>query len=186
MENKTDKFADEQDLLDAYVKGDFTAEECVESLVPEEVRSHYGEFCSQRNLQKSEASAASFLNWWYGEDSDREPTEEELLDEENPSSETTPSESADTFKDWDGLKVTQLSTSDNAANVIMWRWKNPLQTDKQECATATNVPIAEVEKWWNAVDWINGYVGGHFHPQNMTKKELKYFLIDACTKSIEA
>ena len=38
-------------------------------------------------------------------------------------------------------------------------------------------------------DWINGYVGGHFHPTNpreMNKKELKSFLIEACRKTLEA
>lgn len=186
MENKTDKFADEQDLLDAYVNGDFTAEECVESLVPEEVRSHYGEFCSQRNLQRNEASARLFLDWWYSEDSDREPIEEEMLDEEKASSDVSLQESANVFDKWDTLKTSQLATSENAADVTLWRWKNPMVTNKQECANATSVPMEEVEKWWNVVDWINGYVGGHFHPQQMSKKELRHFLLDACTKSIEA
>lgn len=66
--------------------------------------------------------------------------------------------------------------------------ENPAITDKQKCASEIGVPIADVEKWWCTPDWINGYVGGHFHPTNlrgMNKKELKSFLIEACRKLLK-
>ena len=156
MEKTIDKFADEQEMLDAYINGEYTAKEIVSVFLPDDVKEQYNIYCSERNLQDTEETAAAFLGWWYEEDI---------------------------------TKLTELSSSENARDVTLWRWKNPAITDKQKCASELDVPIAEVEKWWCTPDWINGYVGGHFHPTNpreMNKKELKSFLIEACRKTLEA
>lgn len=191
MEKTIDKFADEQEMLDAYINGEYTAKEIVSVFLPDDVKEQYYIYCSERNLQDTEETAAAFLGWWYEEDSDREPTAEEMLDNEEMSEEVISNGYQDVFSEWnkDITKLTELSSSENARDVTLWRWKKPAITDKQKCASELDVPIAEVEKWWCTPDWINGYVGGHFHPTNpreMNKKELKSFLIEACRKTLEA
>lgn len=191
MEKTIDKFADEQEMLDAYINGEYTAKEIVSVFLPDDVKEQYNVYCSEKNLQDTEETAAAFLGWWYEEDSDREPTAEEMLDEKKESEDDALHGFQDIFSEWnkDVTKLTELSSSENARVVTLWRWKNPAITDKQKCASELGVPIADVEKWWCTPDWINGYVGGHFHPTNlrdMNKKELKSFLIEACRKTLEA
>ena len=191
MEKTIDKFADEQEMLDAYINGEYTAKEIVSVFLPDDVKEQYNIYCSERNLQDTEETAAAFLGWWYEEDSDREPTAEEMLDNEEMSEEVISNGYQDVFSEWnkDITKLTELSSSETARDVTLWRWKKPTITDKQKCASELGVPIADVEKWWCTPDWINGYVGGHFHPTNpreMNKKELKSFLIEACRKTLEA
>ena len=157
----------------------------------DDVKEQYNIYCSEKNLQDTEETAAAFLAWWYEEDSNREPTAEEMLDDEEMSEEVISNGYQDVFSEWnkDITKLTELSSSENARDVTLWRWKNPTITDKQKCASELGAPIADVEKWWCTPDWINGYVGGHFHPTNlrdMNKKELKSFLIEACRKTLEA
>lgn len=191
MEKAIDKFTDEQEMLDAYINGEYTAKEIVSVFLPDDVKEQYNIYCSEKKLQDTEETAAAFLGWWYEEDSDREPTAEELLDDEEMSEEVISNGYQDVFSEWnkDITKLTELSSSENARDVTLWRWKKPVITDKQKCASELDVPISEVEKWWSTPDWINGYVGGHFHPANpreMNKKELKSFLIEACRKTLEA
>ena len=191
MEKTIDKFADEQEMLDAYINGEYTAKEIVSVFLPDDVKEQYNIYCSEKNLQDTEETAAAFLGWWYEEDSDREPTAEELLDDEEMSEEVISNGYQDVFSEWnkDITKIAELSSSENARDVTLWRWKTPAITDKQKCASELDVPIAEVEKWWCTPDWINGYVGGHFHPTNirgLNKKELKSFLIEASRKTLEA
>ena len=191
MEKTIDKFADEQEMLDAYINGEYTAKEIVSVFLPDDVKEQYKIYCSDKNLQDTEETAAAFLGWWYEEDSDRVPTAEEMLDNEEMSEEVISNGYQDVFSEWnkDITKLTELSSSESARDVTLWRWKKPAITNKQKCALELDVPIAEVEKWWCTPDWINGYVGGHFHPTNpreMNKKELKSFLIEACRKTLEA
>lgn len=191
MEKTIDKFADEQEMLDAYINGEYTAKEIVSVFLPDDVKEQYNIYCSEKKLQDTEETAAAFLGWWYEEDSDRVPTAEEMLDNEEMSEEVISNGYQDVFSEWnkDITKLTELSSSESARDVTLWRWKNPAITNKQKCALELDVPIAEVEKWWCTPDWINGYVGGHFHPTNpreMNKKELKSFLIEACRKTLEA
>lgn len=191
MEKTIDKFADEQEMLDAYINGEYTAKEIVSVFLPDDVKEQYKIYCSEKNLQDTEETAAAFLGWWYEEDSDREPTAAEMLDDEEKSEEVISNGYQDIFSEWnkDITKLTELSSSETARDVTLWRWKKPTIIDKQKCASELGVPIADVEKWWCTPDWINGYVGGHFHPINlrdMNKKELKSFLIEACRKTLEA
>ena len=191
MEKTIDKFSDEQEMLDAYINGEYTAKEIVSVFLPDDVKEQYNIYCSEKKLQDTEETAAAFLGWWYEEDSDRVPTAEEMLDNEEMSEEVISNGYQDVFSEWnkDITKLTELSSSESARDVTLWRWKKPAITNKQKCALELDVPIAEVEKWWCTPDWINGYVGGHFHPTNpreMNKKELKSFLIEACRKTLEA
>ncbi len=190
MEKTTDKFADEQDILDVYINGEYPAKKIISDLVPDEVKKRYNEYCSERNRQDTEDTAAAFLDWWYSEENDSEPSDDELLDEEEIPDDASQGYQA-IFSEWNKEHTTlsELSTSESACDVTLWRWENPTETNKQKCALETDVPITDVEKWWNTPDWINGYVGGHFNPtapKKMDKKKLEAFLIDACRRTLEA
>lgn len=187
MEKEVDRFSDEQEILDAYINGDFTAKDIISGLLSNEVKERYQEYCSEHNLQDTEEAAAAFMDWWYSEDNDREPTSDEIMEDDSIDEAIVPS-APDIFSEWnkDSNKILELSTSENARDITLWRWEHPTETDKQKCAKEIDVPIVDVEMWWNTPDWINGYVGGHFHPQEMGKKELKSFLFNACTETIGA
>ena len=128
MEKTIDKFADEQEMLDAYINGEYTAKEIVSVFLPDDVKEQYNIYCSEKKLQDTEETAAAFLGWWYEEDSDREPTDEELLDDEEISEEVTSNGYQDIFSEWnkDITKLTELSSSESARDVTLWRWKNLL------------------------------------------------------------
>lgn len=128
MEKIIDKFADEQEMLDAYINGEYTAKEIVSVFLPDDVKEQYNIYCSEKNLQDTEETAAAFLAWWYEEDSDREPTAEEMLDDEEMSEEVISNGYQDVFSEWnkDITKLTELSSSENARDVTLWRWKNLL------------------------------------------------------------
>lgn len=148
MEKTIDKFADEQEMLDAYINGEYTAKEIVSVFLPDDVKEQYNIYCSEKNLQDTEETAAAFLGWWYEEDSDREPTAAEMLDDEEKSEEVISNGYQDVFSEWnkDITKIAELSSSESARDVTLWRWKNPAITDKQKCASEIGVPIADVEK----------------------------------------
>ena len=190
MEKEVDKFDDEQEILETYTSGQYQAKEII-GLLSDEVKERYKEYCSEHNQQDSEDAAVAFIDWWYAEDSDREPTSDELLEEEDTTKEGSSEKNSNVFSEWnkDAERINELSISGSARNILLWRWKNPAETDKQKCAKEINVSIEDVEKWWNIPDWVNGYVGGHFHPnipQEMNKKELRSFLFNACTEAIGA
>jgi len=190
MEKVVDKFSDEQKILDSYINGVFSAKDIISELLSDEVKERYKEYCSEHNLQDTEEGAAAFMDWWYSEDNDREPTSDELLDDET-TEDSSPGKISDVFSEWnkDAKRINELSISESARNILLWRWKNPAETNKQKCAKEINVSIEDVEKWWNTPDWVNGYIGGHFHPnipQEMNKKKLKSFLFNACTETMGA
>lgn len=125
MEKTIDKFADEQEMLDAYINGEYTAKEIVSVFLPDDVKEQYNIYCSERNLQDTEETAAAFLGWWYEEDSDREPTAEEMLDNGEMSEEVISNGYQDVFSEWnkDITKIAELSSSESARDVTLWRWK---------------------------------------------------------------
>lgn len=51
MEKTIDKFADEQEMLDAYINGEYTAKEIVSVFLPDDVKEQYNIYCSEKNLQ---------------------------------------------------------------------------------------------------------------------------------------
>ena len=61
MEKTIDKFADEQEMLDAYINGEYTAKEIVSVFLPDDVKEQYNIYCSEKNLQDTEETAAAFL-----------------------------------------------------------------------------------------------------------------------------
>lgn len=187
MDDTIVTFADEEEMLSVYMNDSSQAEEIVKSLAPQYIQEEYKTYCLRHNQHEDNGSAVAFLEWWFDEDNDRQPMEDELLDEPIVSSSQSTDERS-IFNEWnnDEMILLQLPTSDHAAMTTLWRWENPMSKDKEKCSLETDIPIDEIEKWWNAVDWINGYVGGHFHPNNMTKAKLKAFLLEACNKVTES
>lgn len=178
-----DKFEDEQDLLNAYVNGEIAPLETVTIFAPDDVKIQYKVYCKLNNLVEDDKSASVFLDWWYDEDSNTEPLEDEWMDDDSKP-QLAPSADSKAFVKWDALKLSELSTSNSAAEVCLWRWKNPTK-GKAECIAEKSIASSDVEEWWETTDWIDTYVGGHFHPiAGMKKTELKSFLMSACSHDV--
>lgn len=47
MEKTIDKFADEQEMLDAYINGEYTAKEIVSVFLPDDVKEQYNTLIPQ-------------------------------------------------------------------------------------------------------------------------------------------
>ena len=50
MEKTIDKFTDEQEMLDAYINGEYTAKEIVSVFLPDDVKEQYHIYFSEKNL----------------------------------------------------------------------------------------------------------------------------------------
>lgn len=51
MEKTIDKFADEQEMLDAYINGEYTAKEIVSVFLPDDVKEQYNIYCSEKTAR---------------------------------------------------------------------------------------------------------------------------------------
>lgn len=181
-----DRLTDVEDMLVEYVNGNVTAQELIMEIASPEMMEQYESFRVSHGLKKGNEAAAQFITWWF-EENGEEPDGEDYTLNGNAVSAFEKVDPKRIYEEWseDGLRISQLSTSDNAAAITLWRWANPMDDDKQKCALETDIGLSEVGKWWNTIDWLNGYVGGHWHPRNMNKSELKDFIFEACNKAIE-
>ncbi len=179
-----DKFEDEQELLNAYVDGEIAPLKIVTIFAPDDVKIQFKVYCKLNNVVEDDKSASAFLDWWYDENSNTEPLEDEWMDDDSKTN-SAPLDNPEAFVKWDALKLSELSTSNSAVEVCLWRWKNPTK-GKAECVSELKIAASEVDEWWEITDWIDNYVGGHFHPiTGMKNKELKSFIMDACYKENE-
>lgn len=48
MEKTIEKFTDEQEMLDAYINGEYTAKEIVSVFLPDDVKEQYNIYCSEK------------------------------------------------------------------------------------------------------------------------------------------
>lgn len=61
MEKTIDKFADEQEMLDAYINGEYTAKEIVSVFLPDDVKEQYNIYCSEKNCKIQKKPQQLFL-----------------------------------------------------------------------------------------------------------------------------
>lgn len=156
-----DMFLLEQNFLSDYVNGNISID-YVNNKMPEHIKESFNSFCSIHNIPEDLQSIDEFVRNKYNIDNDSDETDSvEFLDYSLQPEDNIPN----VFEEWnkDLVKISQLSSSDNAVAVSKWRWKNPQDHDMQKCSLDTDVPFVEVEKWWNTVDWIDSYCEGHFH-----------------------
>lgn len=176
-----DLFLLEQNFLADYVNG-YISDGYINDKMPEHIKEEFHSFCSLHNLPKDSQSIESFVNLKYNTDNDFDGEDSlEVIDINLEANNNL----SDVFEEWnrDLLKISQLSSSDNAVAVSKWRWQNPQNDDMQNCSNDTHIPLVEVKKWWNTVDWIDSYCGGHFHL--CTNDEyINTFISEACSNII--
>lgn len=176
-----------EDRLALYTNGEITAQELVTEQASSDMLEQYKSFLTLHGLNEGNAAAEKFIEWWFGEYGDSDLTNDGFSNKNEKDSSLQTTNSKNIYNEWNrnGLLLSQLSTSDNAATVTLWRWRKPDDEDKEKCALETDIDLQEIEKWWNTIDWLNEYVGGHFHPLNLNKAELKDFIFEACNEVIE-
>lgn len=141
----------------------------------------YRNYCSRRNLEDTEETARQFLDWW--QDEERETEEEDMMDiKELPPFE---GDGVDTKALGSWLKdysIRQgLTYSKEPAIVCDWRYRNPMSSDKNQCASDTKLSLQVVEKWWLVPDFIN-----HIANKRMTFSgensidQISNFLFEKC------
>ncbi len=61
MEKTIDQFYDEQEMLDAYINGEYTAKEIVSVFLPDDVKEQYNIYCSEKISKIQKKIRSSFL-----------------------------------------------------------------------------------------------------------------------------
>ena len=125
----------------------------------QEMLDAYNSYLQDHGLEDSEESASRYLD----EDDSVAMLE---MEEENEMEEETPAisqSSIEVYENWkQDVEMTNSLLADNttAAKIALWRYKNPTSEDKHLCAEETDTDDATVEKWWLAIDFICGSIGG--------------------------
>lgn len=124
-----------------------------------EMLDAYNNYLQDNGLEDCEESASKYLD----EDDCVAMLE---MEEENEMEEETPAisqNSIEIYENWkQDVEMTNSLLADNtaAAKIALWRYKNPTSEDKHLCAEETATDDATVEKWWLAIDFICGSIGG--------------------------
>ena len=146
-------------LLIYYQDGEINASQLIEH-ASEEIYSEY----------------IDFLDWWM--DEDREIEDEDIVpeneEEETDEEETQMQEFAKWDEDRDLLE--ELSLSEEATKVAVWRYRHPMSNDKLLCATETGLISMTVEKWWQVPDFINHRKGYKFAPSDLSEDGVRLVL----------
>ena len=124
-----------------------------------EMLDAYNSYLQDNALEDSEESASRYLD----EDDSVAMLE---MEEENEMEEETPAisqSSIEVYEKWkQDVEMTNSLLADNttAAKIALWRYNNPTSDNKHLCAVETETDDAIVEKWWLAIDFICGSIGG--------------------------
>ena len=126
----------------------------------QEMLDAYNSYLQDNALEDSEESASRYL------DEDDSVAMLEMEEENEMEEEATPAisqSSIEVYENWkQDVEMTNSLLADNttAAKIALWRYKNPTSDDKHLCAEETETDDATVEKWWLAIDFICGSIGG--------------------------
>ncbi|MDD5862602.1 MAG: hypothetical protein PUD15_08650 [Prevotella sp.] len=130
----------------------------------DDLRDGYLEWCADNGLDsQKEESAEQYLEEIINAEEDdlsSMPTVE--FPDEEPTSKDPRGSAMVLYDHWNLYqtdKVREMSHSREAAVVTCWRYKNPMSTDKEQCAMDTALDKAIVEKWWDVADYIYGANG---------------------------
>lgn len=125
-----------------------------------EMLDAYNSYLQDHGLEDSEESASRYL------DEDDSVAMLEMEEENEMEEEATPAisqSSIEVYENWkQDVEMTNSLLADNttAAKIALWRYKNPTSEDKHLCVEETATDDATVEKWWLAIDFICGSIGG--------------------------
>lgn len=146
----------------------------------QEMLDAYNSYLQDNGLEDSEESAVKYLD----EDDCVAMLE---MEEENEMEEAeTPAISLSTidlYEKWkQDVEITNSLLADNttAAKIALWRYNNPTSDDRHLCAVETETDDATVEKWWLAIDFICGSIGGtSFRLASPTLQNMKTLISNA-------
>lgn len=160
-------------LLVYYQDSAITARQLIEH-ASEDMLEEYNAYLAKRNLDDTEEEAEKFLDWWM--DEERATEEEDLLDEQEEDEIQSP-ETNYPWEDDENLRR-ELVFGPASHKVCLWRYKNPMDLELENCAKDTELPVPEVRKWWNIPDYINFKKGYRFVPTDQFDEEtLKNLLL---------
>lgn len=162
-------------LLIYYQDGEINASQLIEH-ASEEIYSEYIAYLDKRGLDITEDSAMDFLDWWM--DEDREIEDEDILPEDEEEETDEGETQAQEFAKWDEDRdfLEELSLSEEATKVTVWRYRHPMSSDKLLCATETGLISMTVEKWWQVPDFINHRKGYRFAPSDLSEEGVRFVL----------
>ena len=126
----------------------------------QEMLDAYNSYLQDNALENSEESASRYL------DEDDSVAMLEMEEENAMEEKATPAisqSSIEVYEKWkQDVEMTNSLLADNttAAKIALWRYNNPTSDNKHLCAVETETDDAIVEKWWLAIDFICGSLGG--------------------------
>ena len=160
-------FIGEESINELYFSHQITDQQYVKHH-SQEMLDAYNSYLQANGLEDSVESAAKYLD----EDDSvaiLEMEEENEMEKENEmEEEATPAifqSSIEVYEKWkQDVEITNSLLADNttAAKIALWRYNNPTSDDRHLCAEETETDDATVEKWWLAIDFICGSIGGTF------------------------
>lgn len=187
----------EESRLNDYYNHRITADAFIKEATSE-IQHQYALFCEDNGLQEDNIEAAKdFIDWWYYDMEEDEPVIDIKEESATPGQENNDDSSAissnldssiDLFNAWNKNieLISKLSNSNEAAEIICWRKANPMEQDQEKCSKETGISMEYVSKWWRAVDWLDGYIGGsHFHLVSWDKNSVKKILGEACLELMD-
>lgn len=149
-------FIDEDRLDELFLDKKISCADYVKHHSPEMLEA-YRAYLRDNDLYDNETSASRFL------DAENISMAQELEENELQAVETDNIESVAVYEEWqkDKEKLDALvMEAEIAAKVTLWRYQNPVSSEKQLCASNIGEDIDKVEKWWQTIDFINGSLGG--------------------------
>lgn len=166
-------YYEEHELLSWYEQGDISALQYIEHHSPG-MGDRFKKWCHQHASMEDEAAAMDFLDEYNGL----------FLDSEELSTEKSNSIDNEMFENWrkDTQLLNDLCSSHAALHISLWRYRNPTSLDRHSCAAELNVPMEDIEKWWNVVDFLNFENNGHFQPIRLDENALGMAIFYLCTQ----
>ena len=120
----------------------------------QEMLDAYNNYLQDNGLEDCEESASKYLD---------EDDSVAMLEMEEEATPAISQSSIEVYEKWkQDVEMTNSLLADNttAAKIALWRYNNPTSDDKHLCAEETDTDDATVEKWWLAIDFICGSIGG--------------------------
>lgn len=168
-------YYEEHVLLSLYEQGNISALHYIEHHSPG-MGDRFKKWCHQHASKEDEEAAMDFLDEYNGL----------FLDSEELSSEKSNSIDNGMFEKWrkDTQFLNELSSSQAALYITLWRYRNPTSFDRHCCAVALNVSIEDIDKWWNVADFLNFENNSHFQPIRLDENALGMAIKQICRQYI--
>lgn len=81
--------------------------------------------------------------------------------------------------------IEEMKSDIEAVLVTRWRMMNPMDNNKEDCATSCDIDEVTVDKWWDVINYVIGATGGYpVNAVNFNVNTIQQLIKNAVPKKI--